>query len=41
MSKHGITGITKAFANELACKNIQINTSAGYKDSKYGTNKGR
>jgi 2-deoxy-D-gluconate 3-dehydrogenase len=30
-SKHGIAGITKAFANELACKNIQINAIApGY-----------
>lgn len=40
-SKHGIAGITKAFANELACKNIQINAIApGYiKDSKYRTNK--
>ncbi len=30
-SKHGVAGITKAFANELACKNIQINAIApGY-----------
>lgn len=30
-SKHGVTGITKAFANELASKNIQINAIApGY-----------
>jgi len=30
-SKHGIAGITKAFANELACENIQINAIApGY-----------
>jgi len=30
-SKHGVVGITKAFANELACKNIQINAIApGY-----------
>lgn len=30
-SKHAIAGITKAFANELACKNIQINAIApGY-----------
>lgn len=30
-SKHGIAGITKAFANELACHNIQINAMApGY-----------
>ncbi|WP_271812199.1 2-dehydro-3-deoxy-D-gluconate 5-dehydrogenase KduD [Clostridium beijerinckii] len=30
-SKHGIAGITKAFANELASKNIQINAIApGY-----------
>lgn len=30
-SKHGIAGITKAFANELACYNIQINALApGY-----------
>lgn len=30
-SKHGIAGITKAFANELACHNIQINALApGY-----------
>ena len=30
-SKHGGAGITKAFANELACKNIQINAIApGY-----------
>jgi len=30
-SKHGIAGITKAFANELACKNIQVNAIApGY-----------
>lgn len=30
-SKHGVAGITKAFANELACKNIQVNAIApGY-----------
>lgn len=30
-SKHGVVGITKAFANELACKNIQVNAIApGY-----------
>ena len=30
-SKHGVAGITKAFANELACHNIQINAIApGY-----------
>lgn len=30
-SKHGVAGVTKAFANELACKNIQINAIApGY-----------
>ncbi|WP_461204995.1 2-dehydro-3-deoxy-D-gluconate 5-dehydrogenase KduD [Clostridium sp. DL1XJH146] len=30
-SKHGVAGITKAFANELACENIQINAIApGY-----------
>ena len=30
-SKHGVAGITKAFANELACYNIQINALApGY-----------
>jgi len=30
-SKHGVAGITKAFANELACKNIQTNAIApGY-----------
>lgn len=30
-SKHGVAGITKAFANELASKNIQINAIApGY-----------
>ncbi|RDY29379.1 2-dehydro-3-deoxy-D-gluconate 5-dehydrogenase KduD [Romboutsia weinsteinii] len=30
-SKHGVAGITKAFANELACQNIQINAIApGY-----------
>ena len=30
-SKHAVAGITKAFANELACKNIQINAIApGY-----------
>ncbi|MBV7276918.1 2-dehydro-3-deoxy-D-gluconate 5-dehydrogenase KduD [Clostridiaceae bacterium UIB06] len=30
-SKHGVAGITKAFANELACHNIQINALApGY-----------
>ncbi len=30
-SKHGVAGITKAFANELACKNIQCNAIApGY-----------
>lgn len=30
-SKHGVAGITKAFANELACNNIQINAIApGY-----------
>ena len=30
-SKHGVAGITKAFANELADKNIQINAIApGY-----------
>ena len=33
-SKHGVAGITKAFANELACKNIQINAIApGYIES--------
>lgn len=30
-SKHAVAGITKAFANELACENIQINAIApGY-----------
>ncbi|BBA52503.1 2-dehydro-3-deoxy-D-gluconate 5-dehydrogenase KduD [Fusobacterium varium] len=30
-SKHGVAGLTKAFANELACKNIQVNAIApGY-----------
>ena len=30
-SKHGVAGITKAFANELACRNIQVNAIApGY-----------
>lgn len=30
-SKHAVAGITKAFANELACKNIQVNAIApGY-----------
>ncbi|MBC5995346.1 2-dehydro-3-deoxy-D-gluconate 5-dehydrogenase KduD [Romboutsia ilealis] len=30
-SKHGVAGITKAFANELACHNVQINAIApGY-----------
>lgn len=30
-SKHGVAGLTKAFANELASKNIQINAIApGY-----------
>lgn len=30
-SKHGVAGLTKAFANELACHNIQINAIApGY-----------
>lgn len=30
-SKHAVAGITKAFANELACQNIQINAIApGY-----------
>lgn len=30
-SKHGVDGITKAFANELACYNVQINAIApGY-----------
>ncbi|SHH45204.1 2-dehydro-3-deoxy-D-gluconate 5-dehydrogenase KduD [Clostridium grantii] len=30
-SKHGVAGVTKAFANELACENIQINAIApGY-----------
>ncbi|MBL4937156.1 2-dehydro-3-deoxy-D-gluconate 5-dehydrogenase KduD [Clostridium sp. YIM B02515] len=30
-SKHGVAGITKAFANELACYNIQVNAIApGY-----------
>ena len=30
-SKHGVAGLTKAFANELACENIQINAIApGY-----------
>jgi 2-deoxy-D-gluconate 3-dehydrogenase len=30
-SKHGVAGITKAFANELACHNIQVNAIApGY-----------
>ena len=30
-SKHGVAGITKAFANELACYNIQTNAIApGY-----------
>ncbi|WP_197035243.1 2-dehydro-3-deoxy-D-gluconate 5-dehydrogenase KduD [Oceanivirga salmonicida] len=30
-SKHAVMGLTKAFANELACKNIQINAIApGY-----------
>ena len=30
-SKHAVAGITRAFANELACKNIQINAIApGY-----------
>lgn len=30
-SKHGVAGLTKAFANELAAKNIQINAIApGY-----------
>lgn len=30
-SKHGVAGLTKAFANELACNNIQINAIApGY-----------
>jgi 2-deoxy-D-gluconate 3-dehydrogenase len=30
-SKHGVVGITKAFANELACENIQVNAIApGY-----------
>lgn len=30
-SKHGVAGITKAFANELGCHNIQINAIApGY-----------
>ncbi|MGL4453193.1 MAG: 2-dehydro-3-deoxy-D-gluconate 5-dehydrogenase KduD [Sarcina sp.] len=30
-SKHAVAGLTKAFANELACKNIQINAIApGY-----------
>ena len=29
--KHGVAGITKAFANELACHNIQVNAIApGY-----------
>lgn len=30
-SKHGVAGLTKAFANELACENIQVNAIApGY-----------
>lgn len=30
-AKHGVVGITRAFANELACKNIQVNAIApGY-----------
>ncbi|MGL5055308.1 MAG: 2-dehydro-3-deoxy-D-gluconate 5-dehydrogenase KduD [Fusobacteriaceae bacterium] len=30
-SKHGVAGLTKAFANELGCENIQINAIApGY-----------
>ena len=30
-SKHGVAGLTKAFANELACENVQINAIApGY-----------
>lgn len=30
-SKHGVAGLTKAFANELACNNIQVNAIApGY-----------
>lgn len=30
-SKHAVAGLTKAFANELACKNIQVNAIApGY-----------
>ncbi|SHI50519.1 2-deoxy-D-gluconate 3-dehydrogenase, partial [Clostridium cavendishii DSM 21758] len=30
-SKHGVAGLTKAFANELACHNVQINAIApGY-----------
>ena len=30
-SEHGVAGITKAFANELACRNIQVNAIApGY-----------
>lgn len=33
-SKHGVAGITKAFANELACFNIQVNAIApGYIES--------
>ena len=33
-SKHAVAGITKAFANELSCKNIQVNAIApGYIES--------
>jgi 2-deoxy-D-gluconate 3-dehydrogenase len=33
-SKHGVAGITKAFANELACHNIQTNALApGYMET--------
>lgn len=33
-SKHGVAGITKSFANELACQNIQVNAIApGYIES--------
>ncbi|MFO7153264.1 MAG: SDR family oxidoreductase, partial [Bacillota bacterium] len=34
-SKHGVAGLTKAFANELASKNVQVNAIApGYIETK-------